>query len=324
MSNSSFTPRNILLFGATGTIGRFILDAIVSARSEFDRVVVFTSSAAAAGTPKAAVLDDLAANKGVEVIRGDIADEKAVEEAYRGIDTVISCLGRTAIAAQIPLIKLAAAPGSSVRWFLPSEYGTDIKYGPSSAHEKPHQQKLKVRAYLEEDDAVRKSGLKYTYVVTGPYADMYMRGLPAGREAGGWDVRARKATLLERDAPVSLTTMKDVGTLVLATLRHPTASFNRALRVNSFTTTPAAIQAEFERQTGGSPWSDVQVTSLARLRELEQEAWDKSRPEATVLTLRRIWTEGGTLYEKRDNEVIGDPPMMTLEEIVAQLVKEAE
>lgn len=236
MSNSSFTPRNILLFGATGTIGRFILDAIVSARSEFDRVVVFTSSAAAAGTPKAAVLDDLAANKGVEVIRGDIADEKAVEEAYRGvycrkkntiktlsmgetaiyittflpgIDTVISCLGRTAIAAQIPLIKLAAAPGSSVRWFLPSEYGTDIKYGPSSAHEKPHQQKLKVRAYLEEDDAVRKSGLKYTYVVTGPYADMYMRGLPAGREAGGWDVRARKATLLERDAPVSLTTMKE-------------------------------------------------------------------------------------------------------------------
>lgn len=118
--------------------------------------------------------------------------------------------------------------------------------------------------------------------------------------------------------------ISSVGTLVLATLRHPTASFNRALRVNSFTTTPAAIQAEFERQTGGSPWSDVQVTSLARLRELEQEAWDKSRPEATVLTLRRIWTEGGTLYEKRDNEVIGDPPMMTLEEIVAQLVKEAE
>lgn len=104
---------------------------------------------------------------------------------------------------------------------------------------------------------------------------MYMRGLPAGREGGGWDVRARKATLLERDARVSLTTMKEyvvhqvhtsmsgllltgydvsVGTLVLATLRHPSASFNRALRVNSFTTTPAAIQAEFERQTtGGSP-----------------------------------------------------------------------
>ncbi|KAL1968900.1 hypothetical protein VTN77DRAFT_1261 [Rasamsonia byssochlamydoides] len=325
---TAFAPRNILLFGATGNIGRFILDAIVSARSEFNRVVVFTSAAAGTGTEtpnsKAALLADLA-NKRVEVITGDIADEKAVAEAYRGIDTVISCLGRTAIAAQIPLIKLAASPHSSVQWFLPSEYGTDIKYGPSSAHEKPHQQKLQVRAYLEGDVAVRKSGLKYTYVVTGPYADMYMRGFPAGRrEAGGWDVRAKKATLLERDAPVSLTTMKDVGTLVLATLRHPTASFNRALRVNSFTTTPAAIQAEFERQTGGSPWSDVQVTPLARLRELEQQAWEEGRPEATVLTLRRIWTEGGTLYEKRDNEVIGDPPVMTLEEIVAQLVKEVE
>jgi len=132
-----------------------------------------------------------------------------------GIDTVISCLGRTAIAEQIPLIKLAAS-SDSVKWFLPSEYGTDIKYGPASAHEKPHQQKLKVRAYLESDDDVRKSGLKYTYVVTGPYADMYMRGLPAGREGGGWDVQARKSALLEKDAPISLTTMKEYAHILFS------------------------------------------------------------------------------------------------------------
>jgi hypothetical protein len=245
-----------------------------------------------------------------------------------------------------------------VKWFLPSEYGTDIKYGPASANEKPHQQKLKVRAYLENDEQIRKSGLKYTYVVTGPYADMYMRGFSGGRNGGGWDASKKEATLLERDAKISLTTMKEyvlipiytflrlfvdflfflfffnlritksvyhsVGTLVLATLRHPSVSFNRALCVNSFTTTPAAIQAEFERQTGGTPWEDVQVTSLSRLRELEQQAWEEGKPYATVLTLRRIWTEGGTLYEKRDNDVIGNPPMTTLEEIVEQLVKEAE
>lgn len=96
-----------------------------------------------------------------------------------GIDTVISCLGRTALAAQIPLIKLAASPGSSVRWFLPSECGTDIKYGPSSASEKPHQQKLRVRAYLEEDDAVRRSGLKYNLRRDGPLC-RYVHARPAG------------------------------------------------------------------------------------------------------------------------------------------------
>lgn len=103
----------------------------------------------------------------------------------------------------------------------------------------------------------------------------------------------------------------------MATLRHPDAAFNRALRVNSFTTTPAQILAEFERQTGGQPWSDVTYTSLQQLRELEAAAWEAGSPDATVLTLRRIWTEGGTLYEKRDNELIGDPPMMSLADVVS-------
>lgn len=115
-----------------------------------------------------------------------------------------------------------------------------------------------------------------------------------------------------------------VGTLVLATLRHPVESFNKALRVNSFTTTPALIQEEYERQTTGegNHWTDVQITSLSRLRELEQAAWDSGNPAAVGFTLRRIWTEGGTLYEKRDNGIIGEPKMQTLVDIVAQLVKE--
>jgi hypothetical protein len=118
-------------------------------------------------------------------------------------------VGRAVIATQVQLVKLAAASGD-VKWFVPSEYGTDIVYGPNSVHEKPHQQKLQVRACLEFNEAVRKSGLKYTYVVTGPYADMYMRGFSCGREAGGWDVTNRSSTLLEKDARISLTTMEEL------------------------------------------------------------------------------------------------------------------
>jgi len=107
-----------------------------------------------------------------------------------------------------------------------------------------------------------------------------------------------------------------VGTLVLNTLLHATVETrNSALCVNSFTTTPDKIQAEFERQLGGQ-W-DVSRTSLARLRELEAAAWEAGKPAATVLTLRRIWTEGGTLYAKRANGVIGEPEVMGLEEVVA-------
>lgn len=135
---------------------------------------------------------------------------------FSGIDTVVAALGRGVIDSQLLLIKLAAA-SDSVKWYFPSEYGTDIKYGPQSATEKPHQQKLKVRAYLEGDEEIQKSGLKYTYVVTGPFADGYLR-LLGSPEAGGWDVKTKTAWLLEKNNKVSLTTMKEYVHLLL--LKH--------------------------------------------------------------------------------------------------------
>ncbi|KAJ5677677.1 uncharacterized protein N7477_003310 [Penicillium maclennaniae] len=314
-------PQNILIFGATGQIGSFILTAVLSARSQFGRVAIFTSPHTA--KTKAADLEILK-KQNVEVIVGDITDENAINSAYEGIDTVISALGRNALAEQIPLIRLAAA-SPSVKWFLPSEYGTDIAYGPSSAKEKPHQQKLKVRAVLEKE--ISRADLDYSYVVTGPFAEMYLHFVPGMEEAGGWDVKARKAVLLGAtgNERVSLTTMKDVGTLVLATLLHATPeSRNRPLCVNSFTTTPAEIQAEFERQTTGKPWDDVSRTSVERLRELETAAWEGGNPAATVFTLRRIWTEGGTLYDQRANGLIGEPKMTTLQEVVANEIKRVD
>lgn len=91
--------------------------------------------------------------------------------------------------------------------------------------------------------------------------------------------------------------MRDVGKLVVAALLHPEAVRNIAIHVNSFTTTPSEIVTEFEQQTGGRKW-EVGYTSLERLREIERE-------KGGAVTLRRIWTEGGTLYERRDNYLIG-------------------
>ncbi|KAJ5585084.1 uncharacterized protein N7459_004884 [Penicillium hispanicum] len=311
-------PQNLLLFGATGQIGSFILDAILSARAHFGRIVVFTSARTA--ETKASLLDQLK-QQHVEIVVGDVEDESAVKAAYEGIDTVISALGRNALAQQIPLIRLAAA-SPSVKLFLPSEYGTDIAYGPASAHEKPHQQKLKVRAVLEQE--ISRADLEYSYVVTGPFAEMYLHLVPGLEEAGGWDVKGHKSVLLgdQGTERVSLTTMKDVGTFVLYTLLHaPREARNRPLCVNSFTTSPAEIQAEFERQTTGKPWVSVSRTSLPRLRELETAAWEAGNGAATVLTLRRIWTEGGTLYEQRANGLIGKPKTATLEEVVASEIR---
>lgn len=73
--------QNILLFGATGQIGSFILTAILSARTQFGRVAIFTSPHTA--ETKAAYLEKLK-KQNVEVIIGSIEDENAIKTAYDG------------------------------------------------------------------------------------------------------------------------------------------------------------------------------------------------------------------------------------------------
>ena len=121
-----------------------------------------------------------------------------------GITTILTFVGRNAIAAQIPWIKLAAQV-PTIKRFFPSEYGTDIEYSPESANEVPHQQKLKVRAALKEQTA-----LEYTYVVTGPYVEGFISTTPAAPEAGSFDVKKKKAFLVgDGKGEVSVITMTE-------------------------------------------------------------------------------------------------------------------
>lgn len=128
---------------------------------------------------------------------------------WPGVDTVISAVGRDVIAAQIQLIDIAVQ-SPTVKWFFPSEYGTDVEYGPQSIHEKPHQGKLQVRAHLAAT-AIRGEDLAYTYVVTGPFAELYVGpGAAAEPRGGSFDVAAKKACLLgDGGGKLSLTTMPE-------------------------------------------------------------------------------------------------------------------
>lgn len=199
---SSFKPSSILLFGATGNIGQHITRSLVNAQPSFRQITIFTSQDSV--MRKAALFSDLK-SKGVKVITGDVTNEQDVRDAYEGIDTVVSAVGRDVLETQIQLLRLAEE-SSSVKWFFPSEYGTDIEYSPQSAHEKPHQLKLKVRKYIREN--IKK--LEYTYLVTGPYVDMYFTLSPSAPEAGGFDVANKKAVLIENgEGKIGFTTMPE-------------------------------------------------------------------------------------------------------------------
>ncbi|KAG8168925.1 hypothetical protein KVR01_001674 [Diaporthe batatas] len=297
----SLKASNILIFGATGFIGTFITEKVIAAQPAFNHITIFTSTNTV--NTKGELLDKWKEAGNVTVITGDVDSEADVSAAYRDhkIDTVISAFGRGAIAKQVELLRWADKLGT-VKWFFPSEYGTDIEHGPQSKDEKPHQQKLKVRKFIREE--VRN--VQVTYVVTGPYFESWV-GRPEGIDLGtGFDVPRKEAWLVEADGRIGFTTMPDVGKLVVAALQHPDAAAGKALKVNSFEVTPNQVLAEYEKQTGAK-WK-VNHISLDQFRQEEKKRWEEGHAKATVLTLRRIWAEGGTLYDKTDNEAIGVKP----------------
>ncbi|KAI8948840.1 hypothetical protein F4801DRAFT_435991 [Xylaria longipes] len=312
-------PFNILIFGGTGAIGKHITNAIVSAgASPGHSISLFTSDATASSPEKASLLSSWK-SQGLRVVTGDISSAQDVSRAYEGVDVVVSCLGRNALTPQMELIRLAEE-SASVKWFFPSEYGTDIEYDASSKDEKPHQNKLKVREFIRNN--IKR--VQCTYLVTGPYIDMYFTLIPGVEALGGYDVHSKRAVVIgSGNDAVGFTSMPDVGKLLVAALHHPTEAKGQALKVQSFAATPLEILREFEKQTGAE-WT-TEHTSNQGLRELEARLWAENKPLATAATLRRIWAEGGTLYEKTDNEKLGLAPrdMESLSEVVGRAIGEA-
>lgn len=199
---ASFKPSHILVFGATGNIGRYIVDQLIGAKPPFPKISIFTSANTVSSKPE--LLNKWKA-AGVSVIVGDITSSIDVKNAFNGVDTAISCLGRGALEHQFELIKLADE-SNSVRWFFPSEYGTDPDHDPSSALEKPHQMKRRVRKLFAE----QVKNLKPTYLVVGPYIEMWVDGNGLKDTFGGFDVEKKEAALLgDGEQPIGFTAMEE-------------------------------------------------------------------------------------------------------------------
>ncbi|KAK3500450.1 uncharacterized protein B0T23DRAFT_425781 [Neurospora hispaniola] len=322
MSND-FKPTNVLIIGGTGTIGAYITSSLLSAATPkpYTTLSLFTRPGwdSDPSSQKTQLIKHWQ-SQGLNIVTGDVEslDQAGFTKVFEDgkFDTVISCLGRATLKYQ-PKIIDAAEHSQSVQWFLPSEFGTDVAHNEKSAQEPTHVGKLALRKHIRE----KIQRLKVTYVVTGPYFDMWLYPTPGYEQAGGFVPAEKKAYIIgDGEGKVGFCTMWDVGKFVTATLRHPAQSFGKALKVQSFIVTPNEVLSEFQKQTGSD--FEVSKTPLPEIESLEDVLWDKKsanpqpNPLATLVTLRRIWARGGTLYEKNDNEVleVSQEDLDTLEE----------
>ncbi|KAJ7330837.1 hypothetical protein DFH08DRAFT_966591 [Mycena albidolilacea] len=107
---------SVLIIGASGTVGRPLVQEFLKHKTSFSRIVVLSDPA------KLSRFTDLQ-SQGVEVVVGSFLESSS----YKGFDTVISLAGNAAMKLQPGMIEAAIAGGA--RHFYPSELGTDISYG---------------------------------------------------------------------------------------------------------------------------------------------------------------------------------------------------
>jgi FlaA1/EpsC-like NDP-sugar epimerase len=78
---ASETSKRVLIFGATGVIGKYIIQEVVNVKSSFDKIGLFTSPETAKNKP-----DEINSwkEKGVAIHVGDVNSEEDVKKSYEG------------------------------------------------------------------------------------------------------------------------------------------------------------------------------------------------------------------------------------------------
>ncbi|KAM7265851.1 hypothetical protein ACFE04_003534 [Oxalis oulophora] len=146
----------ILVIGATGYVGKYIIEASVKAgHSTFALVRDATPS-----DPAKAQLIHSFKNVGVTVLVGDLNDQESLVNAIKQVDVVISTVGRDLVLDQHKIIAAIQEAGN-VKRFFPSEFGND----PDHVHAvDPAKTAYANKAIIRR--AVEASGIPYTFVAS--------------------------------------------------------------------------------------------------------------------------------------------------------------
>ncbi|KAB8260635.1 hypothetical protein BDV32DRAFT_158704 [Aspergillus pseudonomiae] len=235
--------KNIVLVGASGAIGKIILDGLI-ASSSFN-ITVLSRKESKASFPA-----------GITVHKSDFSDAD-LEAAFKGQDAVISAVGATAFGEQKKVVD--AAIRSGVLRFIPSEFSSNsqneavLKLAPFFGQKKELIEYLKTK---------QSDGLSWTAIATSGLLDW-------GLENGflEFNVANRTATIWDGgNQSFTLTNEKQLSQAVVSVLQHPQETRNKYLYIASVETTQNEILAVLEEATGAK-WSVKATTTEDQVDE---------------------------------------------------------
>ncbi|KAF2121038.1 hypothetical protein BDV96DRAFT_641674 [Lophiotrema nucula] len=218
---------SLLLVGATGVLGKPILDELVRQKTSFARIAILT-------TPERAHKFE---HETAEVVVGSLYDPLS----YNGFTHVISAVGNDSMILQPVMVEAAVAGG--VRHYYASEWNSDI--AQREIHNMRYfRDKQAVRAYLR-GKASRTPGFQFTLMVTGIFSEWAVDGFY------GFDHDQNTARLYgSPDKRVGITSIPDIARYTVDSLHIPFQGSGRTIRVQGWTGTVKELIAILELARG--------------------------------------------------------------------------
>lgn len=301
--------RNVLIIGATGTIGSHVLAAFLRHKEFFDSVSLLTSTKSYQDKQdKFKSLEKQGAN--VIVIQ-EFIDVKELTVAFEGIDVIISTVGFELLPLQKGFIDAAVAAG--VKRFYPSEFGSDTSYG-DNAKASLYARKVEVSEYLKE--VAQRTSLTYTLFVNGCFAEFFAI-VPILVNA---DLETHTIGYDDGKIKISTTTFKDVGEYTVASVLDPASSRNKTIMVSSHEVTYEQVKQMFEKiQRVEYTVQKVTVQDL----EAEEKCLRESGNEmgAIYANLRANFLAGNAVNQRNDAHMYPNVQPSSIEEALAACIK---
>ncbi|KIW10212.1 hypothetical protein PV08_11173 [Exophiala spinifera] len=287
---------HIALVGATGTLGRSIFKALVSASFPL------TILTRAGGRSKIPLPPDSDAT--VQVKEVDYASHRSLVEALSGADVVVSALGsQDLFAAQKSLIDASVEAG--VQRFLPSEYGNGAN-GKVRRFPLLWADKDKTQRYLERRASAHPE-FTYSIINTGSFFDWQLElGLIV-------NLKEHTATVYDGgDVPNSVTTLDTIAKAVVAVITHPEETRNRHVFVHDAAVTQNQLMRIATKIDGEAGW-DTTPMATADVEERSHKAVEEGDYTTAMLGFiaRACWGPGfgQDFGGKLDNDLLGLPVM---------------
>jgi len=301
---STIIIKKVALAGASGILGKPVLDHLLAAK--FDVTVLVRENSTSAFPD------------GVKTIRVDYDSEESLRAAMEGQDALVSTIAAAAMSSQENLIKAAIAV--RVHRIIPSDFVAD--YSLEANKVLPvYFPKLATKELLEKGARDTDGAVTYTLVMNNVFLDWGINF--------GFLIDAKNKSIVLHDGgetQFSTTPLHAVAKGVVGVLQHPEETANRAVRIQGTVITQKRLLELGKKALGDEGWT---VTDSSTSEDL-QKGWEVFKTDPTNAMGWAIKFLISVIFSKQhtpkfaevDNDLLGVPEIED-EEIIGYIKKAA-